>query len=604
MKKEKELSKFLYNLINNSKKFFILGFIFGVFYGIFNTLSLWIFGSLFNIIFSSQDEINSLSSITNYSSFIGNLNEYLKGILYHYIYSPDKLIMIKKLTVIILLLFVLKNFFRYLTNLSLSYFVFNMRGTLKKYIAESILKRDEDFLGDKTKGELYSLFNSDIGMFQDNIKFISMDIVVQPITIITILYLLFSISVKLTLLSLLIFPLVSLFIYFVSLSLRRKSKRSLERIGKSNALFSEILEGFIIIKSFLVEKIFLKKFYKVIDEEIKYILKQTKLELLSSPVNETISITIGILIFIYGSKLVFVEKFLSGEDFVRFFTLIFGLIAPIKLLGYMHNKYNIAMGALERIYSFIKINQEESKKRRAIEYKEFSFNKSIKFKNVFFKYSNGENWTLEDLNIEIFKGDKIALIGKSGSGKTTFIKLLLKFLKPTKGEIFIDNINLNEIKTESLRKNISYMPQEIFIFNDTLENNILLNTNISSDTYKDLITNLSLDKIKERGENSLGENGKYLSGGERQRVVLARTIIPDKDFIIFDEPTSALDTKTEDKVIDYLFNEKKDKTIIIVTHKFKLIKYTNKVLMIENGKVKYWGDTEKFIEQNKTELGI
>ncbi|RLG09892.1 hypothetical protein DRN73_09160 [Candidatus Pacearchaeota archaeon] len=296
------------------------------------------------------------------------------------------------------------------------------------------------------------------------------------------------------------------------------------------------------------------------------------------PVSEFLSAFVIGVILIMGAKLIFIDKILEPEKFVVFLAGVLSLTTPLKSFARANTFIQQSKAVFQRISQILSLPKED--KGGKIEFGRFK--EKIEFKNVWFSY-NGNKWALKNVSFVIKKGEKVALIGHSGAGKTTIIDLLLGFYKPQKGGIFVDGKNLFDYNLHSWRKKISIMPQEPFLFSGTLKENILYVSDVSDKELKDVLKKVGLNKPV---DIEVGENGVMLSVGEKQRVTLARAILKKPEILILDEPTSSVDIETENKINKLIEEIAENKTLIIIAHRLNTIKKVDKVIVLENGEIK------------------
>ena len=413
---------------------------------------------------------------------------------------------------------------------------------------------------------------------------------------------LFIINIKFTILVLVIIPISGFFSYKVGQSIRRKSKRtSIQSAGILN-IIKETLNNIKIIKIFNLENTENKNFIKENNKYFNLIFNQSKLSHLLTPINETIGLIVGILLIWFGGISVLEDGTMKSEDFIKFILLLFAMLQPIRKLANVNVLFQNGIAAAERVFTIF--DNEDKIEESNTPVKIDSFKKSINFKNVNFKYENNNNTILEDINFEIVKGQTIAIVGKSGAGKTTLTDLLPRFYDPTEGDIFVDSLNLKDIALKDLRNLFGIVTQNVILFNDTIRNNIIQGNENASDadiTKAIKSSNLEdlIDKLDHGLDTYIGENGVKLSGGEKQRLSIARALIKNPDILILDEATASLDSESEKKVHAAIDNIIIDRTVIIIAHRLSTIVNANKILVMDNGKIINVGSHDELLISSK-----
>ena len=304
----------------------------------------------------------------------------------------------------------------------------------------------------------------------------------------------------------------------------------------------------------------------------------------------------------YGGQQVLILDSMSSTDFMRFIIFLFALLQPARKLGNALVAVQAGLVGADRAFSVLDINLSERKSEGLIDKKEFL--KNIVFKDVCFQYDSNNKQVLNNINVTINKGEKVALVGSSGAGKTTFINILLDFYKPTQGQVLIDNDELSKISIESIRDIISIVPQEAVLFNDTIKNN--LSYGISDLNNNDLIIEAAknaniidyINSLPEKFETVIGERGLMLSGGQKQRISIGRAILRDPSILVLDEATSSLDSESEIKVQDAIDQLIKDRTVIIIAHRLSTIINADKILVFDNGSIVETGNHKELYDMN------
>ena len=564
---------------HNYRSLMFISVLSSIIYVVLNSLSIWLIGTMLGNIMSGKS-----SAIQNPS----NLNEKLNFIVQNFIGQGSQLEQIKNLCIMLGLIFIFKNILYYISNLTMAYVQSNVITKIRIKLFRHISSLSLSFFNNIKTAELSSILIRDIAGMRVAFSQSLQKIIVEPISIISFIFLLFIINIKFTILVLVIIPISGFFSYKVGQSIRRKSKRtSIQSAGILN-IIKETLNNIKIVKIFNLENTENKNFIKENNKYFNLIFNQSKLSHLLTPINETIGLIVGILLIWFGGISVLEDGTMKSEDFIKFILLLFAMLQPIRKLANVNVLFQNGIAAAERVFTIF--DNEDKIQESNTPVKIDSFKKSINFKNVNFKYENNNNTILEDINFEIIKGQNIAIVGKSGAGKTTLTDLLPRFYDPTDGDIFVDSLNLKDLALKDLRNLFGIVTQNVILFNDTIRNNIIqgnenatdadIEKAIKSSNLEDLI-----DKLDHGLDTYIGENGVKLSGGEKQRLSIARALIKNPDILILDEATASLDSESEKKVHAAIDNLIIDRTVIIIAHRLSTIVNANKILVMDNGKI-------------------
>ena len=366
-------------------------------------------------------------------------------------------------------------------------------------------------------------------------------------------------------------------------------------------IIKETLNNIKIVKIFDNEFYQLNKFKKENLEHFDLAFKQSKLSNLLTPINETIGLLVGIILIWFGGLSVLDNQSMNPEDFIKFILLLFAMMQPIRKLANINALFQNGLASSERVFKIFDNDEKTSNFKNS--YKIKKFNSEILFDNVSFRYNNKSEYVLKNINIKIRKGQTIAIVGKSGAGKSTFSDLILKLYNPNKGKITLDGINIKHADKSSLRNLFGVVTQTPILFNESIKNNILFgNLNATDDEINKALESSNLiDLIKKlpEGINTIvGENGVKLSGGEKQRLSIARAIIKNPQIMILDEATASLDSESEKLVHKAIDNVIKNKTVIIIAHRLSTIINSDKILVFDNGEIIESGKHEILIESN------
>ena len=395
----------------------------------------------------------------------------------------------------------------------------------------------------------------------------------------------FYINSNLAFYSLMPLPLLVVSIYLVQNIINRKSEEIQESLSDLSTYVQESFSGIRIIKSFVREMNFEKVFGK---KSIEYKNKSIGLQFVLAlffPVIMTL-IGLSIIITVYVGALEAFEGNLSIGNIAEFLIYVYLLTWPVTALGWITSIIQRASASQKRINEFLKEKSDiisEDKKK-------LEFDGKIEFKNVFFKYQDTQIDGMENISFIINPGESLGIIGATGSGKSTIANSLLRLFDVDKGEILIDEINIKNLDITHFRKQIGYVPQDVFLFSDTIENNILFGSeNKDFKSVEEAAINADLmrniNSFPEKFNTKIGERGITLSGGQKQRVSIARAIIKEPKVLILDDCLSAVDTKTENIILENLKKIMYEKTSIIISHRISSVKLAKKIIVIDSGKI-------------------
>ncbi len=441
------------------------------------------------------------------------------------------------------------------------------------------------FFNNERKGDLMSRMSNDIKEIEFALMVSLEALYFQPLNIIIFLTALVFLSAQLTLYILLFLPITAIIIGIIGKSLRKKSQKNQELLGRVMSSFEETLGGIRIIKAFNATSFFANR-YKEQDSEYtrNNVAVQRRYDL-SSPVSETIGISVSAVLLWLGGSMVFRNE-LDPEFFLTYFAIFSQLIPPFKAFSNALYSAQKGMASLERIQELVtapEIVKDPVKPQTP------KFDSSILFENVGFCY-NEDIPVLQDINLHISKGETIAFVGPSGAGKTTVTDLLSRFYDVTSGRILIDGVDIKEFTQDDLRKLIGIVNQESILFNDTVRNNIAFGRPDKSldeviEASKAANAHEFIEKMEKGYETEVGERGGKLSGGQKQRISIARALLRDPQILILDEATSALDSHSEKIVQEALEVLKKNRTSLIIAHRLSTVMHADKIVVLERGKI-------------------
>ncbi|MBS1638002.1 MAG: ABC transporter ATP-binding protein [Bacteroidetes bacterium] len=504
--------------------------------------------------------------------------------------------------VAIFALTLLKNLCRYLAMYCLAPIRNGVVRDLRNKMLEKTLELPLSYYSDERKGDMMSRMTTDVIEIEWSIMQTLEMVFREPLIIVISLGWLIALSPYLTLYVFLLLPVAGLIVALINRTLKRNAAEGKMMLGHLFNIMEETLGGLKIIKAFTAEKYLRRKFEKVNQDYYKLSVKTYRRADLGSPVSETIVVGILMFILFIGGVMTLNNNGLTAAAFMGYFGIASQILPPIKQITQAYNNIQKGLASEDRIEKIL--HAENTIRNAANAYTIHDFNRAIEFKNVSFAYTKGdEGYVLKDINLSIPKGKTIALVGQSGSGKTTMADMIPRFYDTDLGELLIDGTPVKQIDIESLRKQIGIVSQESILFNDTIFNNIAFG-----------IDNVDEKKVMEAAkvanahefilqqpngyQTNIGDRGGKLSGGQRQRVSIARAILKNPPILILDEATSALDTESERLVQDALNNLMKNRTSIVIAHRLSTIVNADEIIVLSKGEIVERGNHTELIAQN------
>ena len=471
--------------------------------------------------------------------------------------------------------------------------------TMRLDIYQKCLDLPIAFFNNERKGDLISRMSNDIKEIEFALMVSLEALYFQPLNILIFMIALVVLSAKLTLYILLFLPVTALIIGVIGRSLRKKSTKNQALLGKVMSSFEETLGGIRIIKAFNGSKFFFKRYSDQDQEYTRNNISVQRRYDLSSPVSETVGISVSALLLWLGGGMVF-RKELDPEFFLGYFAIFSQLIPPFKAFSNALYAAQKGMASLERIQELVTAPVVVAD---PVTPKVPVFNLSLQFKGVGFSYLDGYE-VLKQINLEIKKGETVALVGPSGAGKTTLTDLVARFYDVSSGSICLDGVDIRDFNQEDLRQLIGIVSQESILFNDTIKNNVALGRpELTQEQIEEAArAAFAHDFIlaQDKGyETEIGERGGKLSGGQKQRLSIARALLKDPEILILDEATSALDSQSEKAVQKALETLMKNRTSIVIAHRLSTVMHADKIVVLDRGEIVEVGTHQELIANKK-----
>ena len=520
-----------------------------------------------------------------------------KELFYSYIYSLLKnngtLHALGFICLLVAIGTILKNSTRYFALYFLTPIRNNVIRDIREKMYSHILEMPLRFINKFKKGDLVARMTHDLTEIEWSIMGVLELFIKEPIHLVIFLISLIYISPELTLISCVFLPIGGLLITKISKSLKQNSLLSQNKMGDLISIIEESINNLKIIKAFNAAH-FTSKNFRTNNDDLKTINNNVLWRKdLASPMSEMLSTLIMVVIIWFGGKIVLTDS-LKPDAFIGFLVIFSQMLPPVKSLTTAFYSIKKGSAAADRVFNML--NKKSIRETTLPILNEFK--ESIVFQNIYFKHN--EEINLKNINLEIKKGDKVAIVGESGSGKSTLIELLLKFYIPQNGSITIDRNNITSVSYKSL---FGFATQDVMLFNDTIKNNLLIaNNNASQENIENAAKEANIhefiSKLEQQYSTMVAGQGNNLSGGEKQRIGIARVLLSNTPILIFDEPTSALDSESHENIKTTFRNLDKSKTLIVITHKLKSIENFDNIIVMKDGEIKEQGKHEVLLKNN------
>ena len=581
------------------KSHIIWNVVYNVLYALFSTISMLTLLPVLEVLFGKTKAVLTKPVYTG----IGDIKQFGTDYMYFQISSltKDNSIQVALLFVVLMVIttFLLKNLFNYLASHHIMHLKNGVLRDLRKSMYNKIIELPISYYSEKRKGDIMARMLGDVNEVQNSFFSILELVVKEPLTIIFALATMFIISTKLTLFVLIFMPISGWIISKLAKNLRAQSLEAQKESGFLISIVDETLGGLKVIKSYNAEPNFKNRF----DDSVTRLLNLTNSigsrNNLATPLSEFLGVTTIAVLLFYGGNLVLIEKTLDGSAFIVYLTLAFNILTPAKAISKASYSVKNGLAAAERVFEVLEVENEITSKENAIV--KNTFESDITIKNINFKYED-EN-VLKDFSLQVKKGQTIALVGQSGSGKSTIANLLTRFYDVNEGTITIDGTNIQDMNLQSLRGLMGLVTQDSILFNDTIKANISIGKLDATDD--EIIEALKIanayefvNELPKGIHTNIGDSGNKLSGGQKQRLSIARAVLKNPPIMILDEATSALDTESEKFVQVALENMMQNRTSIVIAHRLSTIQKADTIIVMQKGKIVEQGNHDELIALN------
>jgi len=600
----KEFFKVLKRYIPPYKKYLILSFVFTFLSAILNVFSFMVIIPILEILFKMKETAKTdfipweqMNMENAQDVLMNNGNYILSSIIESYGASMTLLF----LGLFLIFMTLLKTAAYYASSASIIPLRTGIVRDIRTQLYNKVLSLPLGFFSKEKKGDIIARMSNDVVEVENSIT-TSLDMLIKnPILIIIYFATLLYVSWQLTLFTILVIPFLGWIMGMVGRKLKQRSLVAQAKLGETMSQMEETLGGLRIIKAFLAEHKMSKRFLKVSNELRTATMRVTMRQAMAHPASEFLGTCIIVLVLWFGGTLILGNNSpISAPAFIYYMTILYSIINPLKDLS--KASYNIPRGlaSVERIDMILDTQNPIVDKPDAVSIK--SMEKGIELQNLTFSY-DGEKTVLNNINLSIEKGKTIAIVGQSGSGKSTMVDLIPRYYEATSGKVLIDGIDVKDMKIKSLRSLIGNVNQEAILFNDTFYNNITFG--VENATMEQVVEAAKIANAHEfitASENGydtvVGDRGCLLSGGQRQRISIARAILKNPPILILDEATSALDTESERLVQEALERLMKTRTTIAIAHRLSTIKNADVICVLKDGEIVERGTHEQLLAMN------
>mgnify|MGYP002011041291 CR=1 FL=1 len=568
------------------KKYAVLNIISNVFYAFFGTLAFVSLMPMLKVLFGNGEKVLVKPTYQGLSKIGDYFEQFSNFFITQRIEAHGEMSALTIMIVFVIATFLLKNFFGYLA----MYFITFLRNGVLKDLRNELYRKTVDLpvshYSEKRKGDTIARITNDVLEVQHSFLSILELIVREPLMILFTITAMLAISPKLTLFVFIFIPVSGFLISKIGKTLKSHSDKVQKEQGYFLSLLEETLGGLKIIKGFNAERIFSKRFE---DSTMRFFKSSNTLlnrQNLASPTSEFLGIAVISILLWYGGSMVLVDKTLPAEAFIVYMGLAYNILTPAKAISKASYSVKRGNAAAERVLEILETTASIQDKPDAVIKK--GFTDAVSIENISFKYDDDD--VLKDFSLKVPKGHTVALVGQSGSGKSTIANLVTRFYDVNKGVIRIDGVGIKDMTQNSLRNLLGLVTQDSILFNDTIRENLLIGKELA--TEEEIIDALKIanawEFVKElpKGiDTNIGDSGNKLSGGQKQRLSIARAVLKNPPIMILDEATSALDTESERLVQNALENMMKNRTSIVIAHRLSTIQNADTIVVLNKGRI-------------------
>ena len=507
---------------------------------------------------------------------------------------------LKIMAFVVVGMIILRGVTNFISNYCLAWVSGKVVMTMRRRLFKHLMFMPVSFFDRNSTGKLLSRITYDSEMIASSSSGSLITIVREGAYIISLLAVMFYTSWELTLVLFVIGPIIAVLITIVSKIFRKLSKNLQDSMGELTATTEQMLKGHKVVLSFGGQLVEEERFNKVSNNMRRKGMKMVTADSISDPVVQIIaSLALAAVLFLATTPLI-AEDNLSAGSFTVVFSSMLAMMRPLKSLTNVNSQFQRGMAACQTLFAILDLEPEKDNGT----YQAEPAKGELEFKNVSFAYPGKEELALNNISFSVPAGKTVALVGRSGSGKSTIANLVTRFYDIEQGQILLDGVNIQDYRLSNLRENCAVVSQQVHLFNDTIANNIAY---AAQDKYshEEIIAAAKaayalefIEKLPRGFDTVIGENGASLSGGQRQRLAIARALLRNSPVLILDEATSALDTESERAIQSALDELKKDRTVIVIAHRLSTIENADEILVIDHGEIRERGNHKALLEQN------
>lgn len=600
----KEFFKVLKRFVPPYKKYLILSVVFTLLSAVLNVFSFMLLIPILQILFKVTEPVDvdfmawsAMDSDNAKEVLMNNLQYYMND----FVADHGESLMLLLLGVFLIFMTLLKTASYFASSAAIIPLRTGLVRDLRSMMYDKVVSLPLSFFSKEKKGDIIARMTGDVVEVENSIV-TSLDMLIKnPIFIVIYFVTLLYVSWELTLFTICVMPVLGWIMGAIGRKLKAKSLVAQQKLGETTSQMEETIGGLRVVKAFVAEKKMSGRFLKCCNELRGSVMRVAMRQALAHPVSEFLGTCIIVIVLWFGGTLILSENsMISAPSFIYYLTMLYSIINPLKELSKASYSIPRGLASMERVDAILKAENPITDGVKGVELSDV--NEGVEYKNITFSY-DGERTILKNINLKIEKGKTVALVGQSGSGKSTMVDLVPRYYDVSQGEICIDGVNIKDMKVKSLRALIGNVNQEAILFNDTFYNNITFG--VENATMEQVIEAAKIanahDFIMETEngyDTCVGDRGCLLSGGQRQRISIARAILKNPPILILDEATSALDTESERLVQEALERLMKTRTTIAIAHRLSTIKNADEICVMRDGEIVERGKHEELLKQN------